>query len=275
MVQNEDIIVFTEDDMLSFLKKMNDNGILQSYLDITNQDLENIFSLYRDVFDLEDPTPIQLEQAMLQYKRVLDALIQVEINLSQPNEEEVKKIKSFILSNHEEISYSEPTEEEVQAFIDILNSEKTTRNLYPTSDMNAFSYMWKHSITDSLTEQSRKEAEKQAYRKVKIGVSAVCLGIAFIHYANECYLNIIGDAGTLALLQTALYIKEHEEDSVKQNEKISYIAKLLMSCGLLSGLHNNQVGFSSFAMMGIYYVASKVYKYLASEEKERQKQKRK
>ena len=129
MVQNEDIIVFTDDEMLSFLKKMNDNGILQSYLDITNQDLENIFSLYRDVFDLEDPTPIQLEQAMLQYKRVLDALIQVEINLSQPNEEEVKKIKSFILSNHEESSYSEPTEEEVQAFIDILNSEKNTRNL--------------------------------------------------------------------------------------------------------------------------------------------------
>ena len=167
--------------------------------------------------------------------------------------------------------YPELTEQEMENFLSIINGSPTDTTCYDTHELNSFSYIWKNSTLDVKVKEMQTKKRNSDSLKIRVGVALLWGGLAYMHFLDEAYLNAIGDISTLLLYQLIFNISEHETDNVKKYEKISYIFKWMMSCGLLSGLEQHHLTLLSGMFVGFYYVASRFFRNCAEVEKSYQK----
>ncbi len=296
MKQSENSVHFTDVEMLCFLIRMNDIGKLMPYLSITNEELEETFVKYHELLESEEQKPIntqldteiaaeQIQQVvdnfayflnkrdiLLKYRSILSALLKLEFEMQEPTEHEIKQLEQFILNGVSETAdYPEFTEQEMEDIIFIMNGDPNNSKIYDTYVMNAFSYAWKSSTVTMKAKEAQKRKEQRKKHIIRIGNVALWYFLACLHYQDEAYLNIVGDVSALLLYQLIFYIKDHEEDPVKENEKIAYIFKWMMSSGILTGLYDNHLTTVSAFLLIVYYLSSKFYGKCAEIEKEKQK----
>mgnify|MGYP000000222671 CR=1 FL=1 len=271
---------FTDAEMASFLIHMNDIGMLAPYLSMTDEEIENAFATYHDVLAKEtgqdEPLScfdfVEKYYALTQYQDVLNALLQFSFNIQEPSEKEVSELEHFILNSMSDTKdYPELTEQEMENFLSIINGSPTDTTCYDTHELNSFSYIWKNSTLDVKVKEMQTKKRNSDSLKIRVGVALLWGGLAYMHFLDEAYLNAIGDISTLLLYQLIFNISEHETDNVKKYEKISYIFKWMMSCGLLSGLEQHHLTLLSGMFVGFYYVASRFFRNCAEVEKSYQK----
>ena len=289
MKQAKERAFFTDVEILCFLLRMNDIGKLQPYLSMSNEELEETFVQYHELLETEKkeeshPTPemtmdptehmismLKKRTILVKYRNVLSACLNFEHEMKEPTESEIKLLEQFILNGFSEVSdYPEFTPQEMNDVISIMNGDPNSYAIYDSYIMNAFSYAWKSSTLIMNSNKLKKRQDKRLKRTIRIGNAILWIFLSYFHYQEEAYLNIAGDVSTLLLYQWIFYIKNHEEDPVKENEKIAYIFKWMMSSGVLTGLEENQLTNISIFLLMIYYLSSKLYIKGAQLEKEKQ-----
>ena len=282
---------YTDVEMLCFLLRMNEIGELSPYISLTNEEIEEIFMEYHELLkndESHENSEVETEtisddneeifthllsltkerRILLKYHDILTALLQLELEMPEPTEQEIKQLEQFILNmNDTNKTYLELTEQEMQEAISIMNGKINDETSYHSYVMNAFSYVWKSSEATMDANRAQKKLEKL----IKLAIIGIWISLSYIHYQQEAYLNMVGDISTIPLYLMIFYIKENEEDNYLKNAKIAYILKWMRSCGILTGLQNNQLSITSFVLLIAYHIVAKSFEKQAMLEKEKQK----
>ena len=289
-------VCFTDFELYYFLLKLNDMGALNSYMNVTNDEISEIFHQYLTIvenkngqsfdpdvlhaiykqddenYDYSDEAYVQkckeYSASLLTYKNMIEALLMIDRVMPEPSEKEIHLLESFILSDDSQFEdFEEPSEEEIECMKLIFNTDQETNLVYPTEELNLISYAWKSGMLNMIENDLWHKKNKRLLLETRTLLFIIWGALSVIHYKNQQYLNILGDVSTCVLFNIILSINKKEQDEVLKYEKISYIYKWLMSSGLLTGLSQNQITMPSIVLVSMYYIASKLTGWYAENEK--------
>ena len=133
-------VCFTDFELYYFLLKLNDMGALNSYMNVTNDEISEIFHQYLTIvenkngqsfdpdvlhaiykqddenYDYSDEAYVQkckeYSASLLTYKNMIEALLMIDRVMPEPSEKEIHLLESFILSDDSQFEdFEEPSEE--------------------------------------------------------------------------------------------------------------------------------------------------------------------